>query len=157
MAAGNPKGNIVGEYKSSLAQTVEDGNTGPTRITPYRALHVALYDSLGNEVVLSESKTPVKKTVDFTASQTAQDIWDPTGGTSFVITGWVISFSAAGAFHMFDNSDSAANRVAKYFGATNGGANLSGLRIPASAADNILKYTTGSGAAGSITVYGYEV
>lgn len=102
------------------------------------------------------SKTKFKKTIDFTASQTAQTIWDPTGGTTYHITGWVISFSAAGAFHMFDDTDTTANRIAKYFGAINGGANLSSLDIPGGAADNILKYTTGAGCVGSITVYGFE-
>ena len=102
------------------------------------------------------SKTKKKNTIDFTASQTAQTIWDPTTSTTYHITGWVISFSAAGTFHMFDDTDTTGNRVAKYFGAANGGANLSSLDIPGGAADNILKYTTGAGCVGSITVFGFE-
>lgn len=100
----------------------------------------------------------VSKTVDFTASQTAQTIWEPTAGKKFVITDYHLSFSVAGAITVFDGTDDTTNRVVKYNGAANGGANHS-YRKPriSSAVNNVLKYTTGAGAAGSLTVEGYEV
>ena len=103
-------------------------------------------------------KTMVRKTVDFTASQTGITIWDPTGGTKFVITDYDLSFSAAGAITVFDSTDSTANRVFKYNGADNGGA-VHSYTLPhiSATTDNILKYTTGAGAAGSLTIIGYEV
>lgn len=103
-------------------------------------------------------KTFVAKTVDFSAGQTAQTIWDPTGGTKFVITDMVISASAAGAITVFDETDNTTLRVCKLNLAANGGAVVNYRKPYISAtADNILKYTTGAGIAGSITVSGYEV
>lgn len=105
-----------------------------------------------------ESATLIHKTIDFSASETAQIIWTPTSGKKFVITDIIISCSAAGAITVFDNTDSTTNRVVKGNFAANGG-----LTHPYSkafisvAADNVLKYTTGAGIAGSITVSGYEI
>lgn len=104
------------------------------------------------------AKTLVKKTVDFTAEQTAQTIWDPTGGTKFVVVQVIVSFSAAGALTVFDGTDDTTNRIFKLNGAANGGmAWTAAIPVISAAADNILKYTTGAGVAGSLTVFGYEV
>jgi hypothetical protein len=100
----------------------------------------------------------VTKTVDFTASQTAQAIWTPAEGKKFVITDYDLSFSAAGAITVFDGTNDTTNRVFKFNGAINGGAIHAYRKKRISAtANNILKYTTGAGAAGSLTVHGYEV
>jgi len=100
----------------------------------------------------------VKKTVDFTASQTAQTIWDPTTGTKFVITDWVISASAAGTITVFDSTDTTGNRVCKLNIAANGGACKRYKKDFESALlNNVLKYTTGTIMTGSITVSGYEI
>lgn len=130
----------------------------------YQRVKVALgadgtaVDWTGNVQGFVERQTLVKKTVDFTASQTAQTIWDPTGGTKFVVVQAIVSFSAAGALTVFDETDSAANRIFKLNGAANGGmAWTAAIPVISSTADNILKYTTGAGAAGSLTVFGYEV
>jgi len=103
-------------------------------------------------------KTLVTKSADFTASQTGITLWTPASGKKFVITDYDISFSAAGAITVFDGSDTVANRVCKWHGADNGGA-VHTYKKPriSSTADNVLKYTTGAGAAGSITVHGYEI
>lgn len=102
-------------------------------------------------------KTQFHQTVDFTASQTAQPIWTPTSGKRFVITDYDLSFSAAGAFTVFDNTDTTANRVFKMNGAVNGGG-IHAYTLPwrSTAVNNVLKYTTGAGAAGSISFIGYE-
>ena len=105
----------------------------------------------------TERQTMVKKTVDFTASQTAQTIWDPTGGTKFVITSYVISCTTAGLITIFDETDDTTNRVAKHdLSANTSGNVVYPLPCISSTADNKLEYTTGT-AVGYITVYGYEV
>jgi hypothetical protein len=102
--------------------------------------------------------TFVVKTVDFSASATAQAIWTPAGGKKFVICDWVVSTSAAGVITIFDGTDNTTLRVAKLNFAANGGAVKTYKKPYVSAtADNILKYTTGSVIAGSITVSGYEI
>ena len=102
-------------------------------------------------------KTQFHQTVDFTASQTGSTIWTPNSGKRFVITDYDLSFSGAGTLTVFDGSDTTANRVIKMYGAVNGGA-VHAYKMPwrSSAVNNVLKYTTGAGAAGSITFNGYE-
>ena len=118
----------------------------------------AAVDWTGNVQGFIERQTVIKKTVDFTASQTAQTIWDPTGGTKFVVVQAILSFSAAGAITVFDETDNTTLRIFKINGAANGGMAISfSLPVISTTADNILKYTTGAGAAGSLTVFGYEV
>jgi hypothetical protein len=107
---------------------------------------------------LIQRQTLVRKTVDFTASQTAQTIWDPTAGTKFVVVQAILSFSAPGVITVFDETDNTTLRVFKINGAANGGmAWTAAIPVISATADNILKYTTGAGAAGSLTVFGYEV
>jgi hypothetical protein len=107
---------------------------------------------------LVQRQTLVKKTVDFTASQTSQTIWDPTSGKKFVVVQAILSFSAAGAITVFDETDDTTNRIFKINGAANGGmAWTAAIPVISATADNILEYTTGAGAAGSLTVFGYEV
>jgi len=105
-----------------------------------------------------ENATLVKKTVDFSASQTAQAIWTPASGKKFVICDIVVSASAAGVITIFDNTDDTTNRICKLNLAANGGAVINYRKpIVSAAVDNVLKYTTGTGIAGSITVSGYEI
>jgi len=112
----------------------------------------------GEVASLFERVTPIRKSVDFTATQTAQTIWTPATGKKFAALVWIVSFSAAGALTVFDGTDDLTGRLFKLYGAANGGM-AAPFTLPAlsSAQDNALKYTTGAGAAGSLTVYGYEV
>ena len=106
---------------------------------------------------VSDSTVLVVKTVDFAASATAQAIWTPASGKKFVITDIIISCSAAGTITVFDSTDSTANRVVKgYFSANGGIDHPYSKAFVSAAADNILKYTTGTGIAGSLTIWGYE-
>jgi hypothetical protein len=105
----------------------------------------------------TEGKTLIKKTVDATASQTAQDIWTPAGGNKFVITSYVITCTTAGIITLFDETDDTTNRIAKHDMSANSSGNVVfPLPVPSSTADNDLKYTTGT-FVGSITVFGYEI
>ena len=99
--------------------------------------------------------------VAFTASQTAQVVWTPAAGNVFVITHITVSAGATGAgtLTIYDNTNSAANIIAVLQLANNGGwdADFVSANIMGAAANNVLYYTSGSGAAGDITVHGYEV
>lgn len=109
--------------------------------------------------IFETTQVLIRKAVDFTASQTAQSIWTPASGKKFVITDYEISFSAAGAITVYDgNTDNTTQRVCKWNGAANGGV-VHPYKKPfvSSAADNILKYSTGTGAAGSLIFIGYEI
>ena len=104
------------------------------------------------------SATLITKTVDFSASETAQAIWTPTSGKKFVITDMVISCSAAGTITVFDSTDTTATRIVKGYFAANGGLSQPYSKPrTSSTADNVLKYTTGSGITGSLTIQGYEI
>jgi hypothetical protein len=102
-------------------------------------------------------KTLITKTVDFTGSATG-NVWVPTSGKKFCVTDVVLSFSADGTISVFDSTDTTANRVFKFSGKVGGGAVIN-YRIPriSSTANNNLNWLTGSGAAGYLTVHGYEV
>ena len=103
-------------------------------------------------------KTGIVKGVDFAASQTAQALWTPASGKKFVITDLSINFSAAGTLTLYDGeTNDAAHRVSKWAAVINGGAEHA-YKMPrkSGTADNVLRYTTGTGAAGSLTVWGYE-
>lgn len=95
----------------------------------------------------------------FTASQTGATILTPTSGKKFVVTDYDISFSSSGAgtLTIFDNTNSSSTILTVINGANNGGVSHA-MRKPykPSAVNNVWKYTTGAGAAGDITLHGYE-
>ena len=94
--------------------------------------------------------------VDFSTGQTGETIWTPGSGLSFVIVGYHLSFSAAGTITVWEGAtNNIGGRVFKHYGAENGGAAVA-FSFWSRAADNVLKYTTGTGAAGSLTVFGFE-
>lgn len=144
-------GRIIGIAARPLVATI---GAGSANIGDVDVLSVPASDNF--DPVLG--KTLVRKTVDFTASQTGQTIWTPASGKKFVITDYDLSFTAAGIITVFDGTDSTTYRVFKFDGAAKGGA-IHAYRKPivSAAADNVLKYTTGAGAAGYLTVQGYEV
>jgi hypothetical protein len=104
--------------------------------------------------------TPVKVQVAYTASQTAATVYTPTSGKKLVVTHIVVSASGAGTIKLFDNSDTSANSWSPILSlAANGSwdAHFSdNAPLVMSANDNVLKYTSGSGAAGSIWLFGWE-
>ena len=105
------------------------------------------------------SATGVHTCVAFTASQTAATVYTPTAGKKFVVTDIVISATGAGTMYLFDSTDAAGNYVTPVLSfAANGGCVINFKKPFVSAAVNqILKYTSGSGAAGSILINGYEI
>jgi hypothetical protein len=107
--------------------------------------------------VASQTIKTVK--VAYTASQTAATVLTPTAGKKYVITDYTISSSAAGTIYLFDNTDSATTGLTPTLSlAANSGVTKSRRALfTASAADNVLKYTSGSNAAGSILISYYEI
>jgi len=151
---------VLAVWCSALAKTETDAPyTGSQTIYGYdgSAIQRIKTDSNGAIIDSKDNTTLLHKTVDFSASETAQAIWTPASGKKFVITDIIISCSAAGTITVFDNTDNAANRVVKGYFAANGGLTHPYSKVFVSAtANNVLKYTTGSGIAGSLTVWGYE-
>ena len=99
----------------------------------------------------------VTKSITVAASATGTTIWDPTSGYKFVITDLIIAPTEGGRITVFDQTDSAANRLfdGELYGA---GWHYNFQQRPwkSAAADNILKVTTDADAAATITVHGYE-
>lgn len=103
-------------------------------------------------------KTPVRKVNTFAAAETDIAIWTPGASAKFVIESILISATGAGVLRIFDNSNSAANTITLHTLAVGNQLQIvfpSGH--PSSAPNNVLRYSTGAGAAGDITVFGYEV
>jgi len=100
----------------------------------------------------------VVKSVDIAASQTGATVWTPATGKKFVLCDVILNLSAAGTITIFDATDNTTLRVAKLTLADNGGAVIN-YRKPyvSAAANNVMKYTTGAGSTGTLTVSGYEV
>lgn len=149
-----------------------DTKFGEVQATPTANTLLRRLKDLLTGIVLAEStaiigvvkswvnqQTLVTKSVDIEASQTGTTIWDPTSGKKFVITDIHLSTSAAGLITIFDHTDDAANRVLKASSDGDGWGLEKAYKKPriSAAADNILKYTTGTVVAGYLTVQGYEV
>lgn len=105
-------------------------------------------------------RTAVHAQVAYSAAQTASAVYTPASGKKLVVTHIVISASAAGTVKLFDNTDTSGSSWSPILSlAANGGwdAHFSDeAPLVMSAADNVLKYTSGSGAAGSIWLHGWE-
>jgi hypothetical protein len=104
------------------------------------------------------AQTRVTKSVAIAASGTGTVVWTPTAGKKFYITKIVITLTVTGTFTLFDATNAAANLV------MDGTLPTGVTQVPfdgepwASAiADNVLKYTTGTGITGVITTHGFEV
>jgi len=105
--------------------------------------------------------TRFRYAVTYSASQSDIALFTPTGGKRFVLEGYIISPTATGVVKIFDNTNAAANMF--FQGTPNGTAPGSHIVVTptnplaSAAVNNVLRYSTGSGAAGDITVWGYEV
>jgi hypothetical protein len=131
---------------------------GTTKLQDESGANYSESNPLPVGVVRPES-TRVTKQVALTASQTAATLWTPAGSATFVITGGFLSVTGAGAFRAFDNTDAAGNMLLE--GTFSAGdqiplASIVGQPWESAAADNVLKYTSGAGFTGEITVHGYE-
>jgi len=107
-------------------------------------------------LVTGTGRTRVTKTATLTASQTAVDLWTPAAGKKFVITKVIVAITGAGTLTLFDGTNTAANNV---FAGTQATGNREYNFIdpfPSAAINTVLRWTTGTGTAGELTVHGYE-
>ena len=95
----------------------------------------------------------------YSASQTAATVLTPASGKKVVITDVVISASGAGTVYIFDGTDSATTCITPTLSLAANSGYSANLKKPwqSATADNVIKYTSGSGAAGSIWIQYYEI
>lgn len=136
--------------------------SGAATETTLSALNTKVPSSINSFLPVIESvDTQVIKTirVAYTASQTAATVLTPTSGKKFVITDIVMSATGAGTVYLFDNSDTTTTSITPIMNFSSTGGMATSLRglYTATAANNLIKYTSGTGAAGSILVNYYEI
>ena len=97
--------------------------------------------------------------VAYTASQTGATVLTPSAGKKVKITSIGISASATGSVYLFDGTDSATTCIGPTFSLAVYGGVIWAFKKPwlSATADNVIKYTSGSGAAGSIFIHYIEV
>ncbi len=99
----------------------------------------------------------ITKSVDVIANQTGAVIWTPNSGKRFVIDNILVTAKTAGDITIFDGTDDEDNRVLEGYPVIGGGVGNDYSKGRKSAAvDNVLKYTTGAGITGSISIVGHE-
>ena len=96
---------------------------------------------------------PVRKTGDYTTTQTAVALWTPATGKKFVLTDIVVSTATAGGITLLDS----ATIIREYKFIANGGA-VENMRTeePSGAVGNVLKVTTSGNLDCFIVVKGWE-
>lgn len=104
------------------------------------------------------TQTLWKTAFTYSASQTDVTIYTPTGGKRFVVLGLIVTPTTAGALlKIYDGTNAAANMI--YQGQPPLGSIVIQFAtpMPASAINNLLRYSSGASATGDVTVWGYEV
>lgn len=133
-AAGIPKVGLTDEAGATFSET----NAVPVRCT-------------------NLEKTPKRYHVTYPAAQTAIAVWTPAAGKKFILESIIVSATGAGVLKFFDNTDAAANMISCSTFAVGDQIQFSWPNgHPSSTANNVLRYTSGAGAAGDFTIFGYE-
>ena len=174
-----------GVYNDTISADPTEDQAAALRITVKRGLHVNLRNVAGTEIGTAADpvevglrnaagtelatqaapllvvpsyadQTRVTVSVAITASQTGTTVYDPAAGKKFVITDVMITLSVGGDLTLFDGTDAAANHLLN--GTMPVGFFPLALARPwvSSTADNILKYTSGTGITGNVQCHGYE-
>lgn len=145
----------VGQIAGATAATVAAG-----------VQKVALGDSGGASITAANplpalaAPTPSgfwKNGAAYTASQTDIALRTPAGGKAFYVEGYIITVTTSGTLKIYDQTNAAANMI--YQGSPPAGACIvvtPTRPIPSSAVNNILRYTSGAGATGDVSVWGYD-
>jgi hypothetical protein len=107
--------------------------------------------------VVSLDRTQFTNSLALAASQTAVAIWTPASGKKFVITSLTIVTTVVGVLTLYDATDSATHWVFK--GTPPVGVSRLEFTHPwgCSAANNVLRYTSGAGLVAELQVHGYEI
>jgi len=161
--------NVAGTELGTAADPVQVGlvNAAGAEIgTAADPVEVGLRNAAGTELATQTApllvaqaygdQTRVTASVAITASQTGTTVYDPAAGKKFVITDVILALSVGGTLTLFDETDAAAGRLSD--GTMPVGYFPLSLARPwlSAAANNILKYTSGTGTTGIVTVHGYE-
>lgn len=143
----------TGTTAQPVTQSVADWTVNLTKLAG-----VAITPAAPIPVTLGgRAQTRVTKSVALTASQTGTTIWTPTAGKTLYIRNVIIALSVGGTLTVFDSTNAAANLLTD--GTMPVGVAILHFSEPwASAAiNNVLKFTTGTGITGTITVHGFEI
>jgi hypothetical protein len=104
------------------------------------------------------NRTVVRNAVAYTASQTDVSLLTPTGGKRIVVESILLKVSGGGVLQIFGNTNSPSKMLVDGNFAVD---DLIQIQFPnghpLDAVNDVLRYTSGAGAAGRITVFGYEV
>ena len=93
----------------------------------------------------------------YTAGQSAQAIRTPTSGKTTYVEGIVIKSSAGGTLRIYDSTNADSNTLFMgTLGASDTVVITPSRPMPLSAVNNVLRYDSGTGAAGDVTCWGYE-
>jgi hypothetical protein len=102
---------VGGEVDDTSPSTVSEGNAGAARMTSYRALHVNLRDSAGNEVPPALSSLLQEVKTDTSGNSTAFSTFGATASLRNHVTAVTISNSSASTFCTVDLRDGTAGSV----------------------------------------------
>jgi hypothetical protein len=120
---------------------------------------VAMFLFCGFAQADTESWKPGKTiAADYTASQTGGTVATITTGKKAIITDIVISSVTSGTVYLFDDTDAAAYKITPTLALGNYGTYVSAFKNPfvTSGVSHVIKYTSGSGATGSIWLHYVE-
>lgn len=102
-------------------------------------------------------RTRITKNVAMSASQTASALWTPAASKYVYITKIVLAITVAGTLTIFGGTNAEANIVCDGTQATgNRELNFAANPWKATAINDVLQYTSGTGLTGVITIHGYE-
>jgi hypothetical protein len=102
---------VGGEVDDTSTSTVSEGNAGAARMTSYRALHVNLRDSAGNEVPPALSSLLQEVKTDTSGNSTAFSTFGATANLHNHVTAVTIANSSASTFCTVDLRDGTAGSV----------------------------------------------
>lgn len=148
---------------SELGISTAPVRTDPTGTTKQPA---NLFDATGtafsetNPLPISVSiraRTRITKTATFSASQTGTTLWTPGSGKKIYVTKVILAMTVAGPLTIFSQTNAEAGLLLDGTQATgNREYDFGAFPWPTTTADDIIKWTTGSGTVGVITIHGYE-
>lgn len=142
----DPTGTTIQPVSGTVSAKLND-NTG-TAFGPTNALYV----SRGGR-----ERTRVTQSVAIAASGTGTAVWTPTAGKAFYVESGFVILSVGGSFELFDQTSAGGNRLLNGILPVGCFPILFDNPWASAAVNNILKYTTGTGITGIITLHGFEV
>lgn len=148
--------NAIRTSPSSTAATQPVSGTVTAKLATFAGAAFATTTALP-VTLTSRSRTRVTKKASLAASLSAQDLWTPTGGARFIVTKVILAITVAGSLALYGQTNNEANTVLDGTQAIgNREYDFSGDPWVATAINDVLRWTTGTGITGTLTVHGYE-